>query len=313
MRKYRYCLEMRKTFKGCVLRPRLSRFVQIFRTTPAQTVCPNFYVLAHASGCRFEPLCSYCYLKSSFWFLRGRRQRQVFINVEKMEMEIRRWIDKDNLESYVLNTGNLSDSLAFETARPLMARLVELFRVYAERRQRPHTLLVVTKGGWRECTAFLRAEPCANVVISFSVNSAAAARRYEKGAPPPRERLAVARHLRAKGWRVRIRLDPMIAGYNYRAAIRQIRDLRPERVTLGTLRAEANLDRYAPPGIFAQLAPAANPKALRRYPPEVRLALYRPAVKALRRICPLGLCEETPEIWRALGLDTEAKTCNCGA
>ncbi|MCX7935527.1 MAG: hypothetical protein N3A66_09765, partial [Planctomycetota bacterium] len=125
-----------------VERPRRSRFVQIFRTTPAQTVCPNFYVLAHASGCRFNPLCSYCYLKSSFWFLRGRRQRQVFTNIGKMEREIRRWIDQDNLESYILNTGNLSDSLSFETVRPLMPRLIEIFRTQAERRHRPHTLLL---------------------------------------------------------------------------------------------------------------------------------------------------------------------------
>ncbi|MCX7935751.1 MAG: hypothetical protein N3A66_10900 [Planctomycetota bacterium] len=135
---------------------------------------------------------------------------------------------------------------------------------------------------------------------------------YVSPPPPPAERLAVARRLRQQGWRVRIRLDPMIAGYDYRQVIRQICRMRPERVTLGTLRAEANLDRYAPAGIFAQLEPAADPKALRRYPPAVRLALYRPAVRALRRVCPLGLCEETPEIWRALGLEPEAKTCNCG-
>ncbi len=303
---------MRKTAKDYVLRPRRSRFVQIFRTTPTQTVCPNFFVLAHASGCRFNPWCSYCYLKSSFWFLRGQRRRQAFSNFGKMAREIRRWIDKDKLESYVLNTGNLSDSLSFEEVRPLMTRLIDIFREHAEKRRRPHMLLIVTKGAWKECRAFLADKPCANVAISFSINCAAAARRYEKGAPPPSERLAVARRLLRQGWRVRIRLDPMIAGYDYRSTIRQIRALRPERVTLGTLRAEANLDRYAPPAIFAELAPADDPKALRRYPRDVRLALYRPAVKALRRICPLGLCEETPDIWRALGLNAEAKTCNCG-
>jgi len=26
----------------------------------------------------------------------------------------------------------------------------------------------------------------------------------------------------------------------------------------------------------------------------------------------MGLCEETPAVWKALGLDIEAKTCNCG-
>ena len=53
-----------KTACGC--RERKGRFVEMFRTTPARTVSPNFFVLAHASGCSFSPRCSYCYLKSSF-------------------------------------------------------------------------------------------------------------------------------------------------------------------------------------------------------------------------------------------------------
>ena len=44
------------------LRKRKTRFVEIFRTTPAKTVCPNFFVLTHANGCAFTPECSYCFL-----------------------------------------------------------------------------------------------------------------------------------------------------------------------------------------------------------------------------------------------------------
>ena len=77
---------------------------------------PNFYVLAHADGCTFSPPCTYCYLKSSFWYLGGPR---AFSNSDRLFAEVRRWIRRDRLESYVLNTGNLSDSLAFEDRRPL--------------------------------------------------------------------------------------------------------------------------------------------------------------------------------------------------
>lgn len=293
----------------CVMRERKTKFVEIFRTTPTRTVCPNFYVLAHANGCTFSPRCSYCYLKSSFWHL---TEQHAFTNIDKMECEIRDWIARDNLDSYVLNMGNLSDSFAFEDVRPLVCRLVEVFREEAETKGRKHALLLVTKGGTRDCRSLFEIEPCNNVIISFSVNSPGVARKYEKGAAPVQERLQAARRLKTKGWRIRIRIDPMMAGFDYDMIIEQVRRLVPERVTLGSLRAEPNLVRFTDNGLFADLEPAADRRGLARYPKEKRLALYRPAARALRGLCPIGLCEETPDVWRALGLSTRARSCNCG-
>ncbi len=298
------------TPKVWVARERRSKFVDIFRTTPTNTVCPNFYVLAHADGCSFAPQCSYCYLKSSFWYLHA---PQVFTNVAEMEREIRAWLARDDLESYVLNTGNLSDSLVFEEVRPVVARLVELFRSEAEAKGRRHALLLVTKGGRRECAPFLELPACPNAIVSFSVNSPEAARDHEGGAAPTEDRLAAARELKARGWRVRMRIDPMILGYQYAWLIEQVRRLAPERVTIGSLRSEPNLPKYVENGLFDALVPPTAPKGLARYPKEQRLDLYRPAIEALRDICPLGLCEETPDIWDALGLDKDAKSCNCGS
>jgi len=118
--------------------------VEILRTTPSRTVCPNFYVLSHANGCAYDPACDYCYLRSVLWYLDRPR---IFTNVDDLVADVRAWIARDCLESTMLNTGNLSDSLAFERERPLAARLVELFREEAERKGRPHALLLVTKGG----------------------------------------------------------------------------------------------------------------------------------------------------------------------
>jgi DNA repair photolyase len=115
-----------------------------------------------------------------------------------------------------------------------------------------------------------------------------------------------------QGWRVRIRIDPMIAGFDYAWLIERVRRLGPERVTLGTLRAEANLWRFVDNGVLAELEKPDDPKGVARYPLEQRLAIYRPAVESLADVCPLGLCEETQDVWEALGLDFEAKSCNCG-
>ncbi|MBN1424717.1 hypothetical protein JXA88_09175 [Candidatus Fermentibacteria bacterium] len=289
------------------LRERRSRFIELFRTTPPHTVCPNFYVLAHANGCAFSPQCSYCYLKSSFWYL---PRSEAFTNVARVIDETRRWIARDGLETYVLNTGNLCDSLAFERDRPLMAMLIDTFREFAA--GRPHTLLLVTKGGRTECRPLLESSACPNVVVSFSVTNPEAALRQEKGAASVNDRLAAAHALLAAGWRVRMRIDPMIAGYDHRGIADQVGSLPPERVTLGSLRAEPNLLRVMRDGLFVDLKPPEHPRGLARYPLEVRLNLYRPAVAALRAICPVALCEESEEVWRTLGLDVEARPCNCG-
>ncbi|MCX7591154.1 MAG: hypothetical protein N2255_05940, partial [Kiritimatiellae bacterium] len=226
--------------------------------------------------------------------------------------EVRRWIHRDNLESYVLNTGNLSDSLVFERVRPLMCRLVELFRDEAEKRGRPHSLLIVTKGGARECKPLFEIKPCANVIVSFSVNSPVAAARYEKGAAKVADRFAAAQRLKRHGWRIRIRIDPIVRGYNYAGVARRTRQLGPERVTLGTLRAEPNLERFVNSDIFKGLVREGGDHDLARYPFDERRQIYEQVISSLGRPFPLALCEEPPALWRAAGLEPELTTCNCG-
>ena len=124
--------------------------------------------------------------------------------------------------------------------------------------------------------------------------------------------LAAARRLKKLGWRVRMRIDPMMLGYDYTWIINEVRKLRPERVTLGALRAECNLPKFAEKGLFKDLERAGDKKSLSRYPLDARMKMYRQAVAVLKGICPIGLCEESPEVWEGLGLDSAAKSCNCG-
>ncbi|MDR3210954.1 MAG: hypothetical protein LBU79_03450 [Planctomycetota bacterium] len=297
---------------GYTLEPSQTPFVEILRTTPSQTICPNFFALDHARGCAFNPLCSYCYLKDPYYD--GARSSAA-TNIEAMFTEVRNWISQDNLETYVANAGNLSDSLAYESVRPVMGELVELFRSEAEAKGRPHTLLLVTKGGLDECAALLERQPCRNVIVSFSVNNPEAQLLHEKGAATTDERLEAAKVLQDKGWRVRIRIDPMILGYDYRGVADAVAALAPERVTLGALRADPGLypclsEELRKP--LVQAIPTGGSKyALARYPFDTRLELFRQVADRLRPVCSLGLCEETPDIWKALGFDWQNTSCNC--
>ena len=290
------------------LRPRKTPFIDILRTTPPKTVCPNFYILMHANGCAFAPLCSYCYLKSTLWSL---DKPHVFTNVDAMLAEVRAWIAKDDLECYVLNTGNLSDSLVFEASRPVIEPLVEMFREHAEKAGRPHTLLLVSKGGMKESAPLFSLEPSARTIVSFSLNHPDAAELYEKGAAPVADRLEATRRLLKAGWRVRLRIDPMLRGYDYSELAREVAAIAPERVTLGSLRAETNLLRHAPHAIFNDLEKPADPKQYARYPWAERVAMYKSVLDVLRGVCPLALCEETPAMWDDARLDKEGARCNC--
>lgn len=293
---------------GITKRERKSGFVELFRTTPAKTVCPNFYVLRHANGCRFQPSCSYCYLKSSFWYL---DHPHIFTNKEDLFREVRAWVARDDLESYVLNSGNLSDSLAFEIDRPITPDLVRLFREEAEEKGRPHCLLVVTKAGLEPCKPLMTQAPSRNVIVSFSFNSAEAAAELESGAAPMEERFEAARKLKSLGWRLRIRLDPIVRGFDYTAIAGQIRDLNPELVTLGTLRAERGLRRFLPQHLLVELEQNPDPRGLDRYPQSARVALYRQAAELIGPDIQLGLCEETREVWAAVFGGWDNSRCNC--
>ncbi len=280
------------------------KYIQLLRTTPARTVCPNFYLLDHARGCSFN--CSYCFLRDIEY---GRKEQIIFEDRQRLLKELGEWIGQDGLETYLANAGNMTDALSFERERPLWGELIEFMREHAK--GRPHTLLALTKGGLNLCQAFLERPPCENIIVAFSINSPEAAKIHEAGAAAPEDRLAAARRLKELGWRVRIRIDPMIKGFDYGWAIDRIAELAPERVTLGTLRADPTLiPEVRDQAIFQELDEP-EPESIARYPLEVRLALYRPAVEKLLPVSSVGLCEETEDVWKALGLDYINKTCNC--
>ena len=282
------------------------KYVELLRTTPARTVCPNFYILDHARGCNFN--CSYCFLKDTEF---DRKERRIYDDKERLFAEMKSWIARDGLETYLANSGNRTDSLSFEKSRPLWGELIEFMRENAERKGRPHCLLVVTKAGLSMCGAFLEHRPTPNIIVSFSINAPEAAKRHEIGAASTKDRLAAAAKLRELGWRVRVRIDPMIKGYDYSWVADEVRKMRPERVTLGTLRADPTLiPEVAGIDIFRGLEEP-EPDSIARYPLAERLDMYRSVIAALGTDISVGLCEETEDVWKALELDFEHKTCNC--
>jgi len=289
--------------QGFVLRKRQTSFIHYFDKTPEGIICPHFYILAFANGCPFE--CQYCYLNLT---LRHWPEPTVFSNTARMFQEIREWLYSTKKPS-VLNAGELSDSLVWDSEIKLTANLVPLF---AE--QSRHKLLLLTKSA--NIFELLKMDPSPQVIVSFSVNAPEVSARFEKKSPRPEKRLASAKALKLQGWNVRLRLDPVIPVPDwreiYKPVIGDINAIQPETVTLGSLRFFNNLRHHSKGGveIFKYGVDERDPDGRWRVPSDLRLEMYEYFLKELK-VPRVGLCKETRKMHQLLGIPCEDQSCNC--
>jgi spore photoproduct lyase len=278
-------------------------------------VCFRFWQLVVAAGCPFR--CNYCYLQSipSHVFGHYPLEGVLFRNWRQMISELEVWLER--AEPSALLVGELQDGLAFDGAYKRLAgeslteMVVPRFRV-----QRKHRCVFLTKSVPTRYA--LQMEPTDRVVFSWSVNAEEFGRRHEKGAPLPSRRLAAAGEMKARGWPVRVRLDPMFPfeGWRdgYQRTIDLINGLGPEMVTIGAFRASNTLKAHARKrgrdvSIFDTLTEK-DPSGMKwRLPYETHLELLQFAVEHLDDALPVALCKEDKSVWEAAGL--QFRGCHC--
>ena len=270
-------------------RERKSQFVRLFNKTPTGVVCPHFYELILSNGCPYD--CLYCYLKLTF---RGKTKPTLFTNGwEQVKTEI------EAIREGVFSTGELADSLA--VLPPLLSKTMDYFETLYNK-----FLLLVTKSV--NVNILRNREPSRQIILSFSVNSISAAERFEKGVPSPLERLSVADEMIKLGWRVRIRLDPVILESDidsYEDICKRLSYINPEMVTVGTLRQYPTLHNFAPNAPRIGMTRADDGRL--RYTIDQRVMAYKQIASWLG--FQPALCKETQEIWDLL--DWRFSGCNC--
>jgi len=248
------------------------------------------------------------------WKRQDRRVLPQFKDRKKVERAVRTFIDCGKHPS-VLNTGELADSLVGENQKPPFSEfIIKLFQ------GTPHKVLFLSKGTYVK--HFLENDWQDNSILSWSINSVEVARRFEKSAPTPIDRIEAARQVYEHGYEVRIRLDPIVPIENWQTEYKVIIDsifdvLKPERITLGTLR-----------GLPATLAVAVDKEWIRylteksswgRKPAfDIRLEMYSLAIQQIREygLKKIGVCKDTRQIHAVLkkqyGMDYHSMECNCG-
>ena len=151
-------------------------------------------------------------------------------------------------------------------------------------------------------------QPSPNIIVSFSINSESVSNRYEHLTPASEQRLIAAEELQNKGWRIRIRLDPIILENGlegYEDICRTIAYLKPEQVTIGSLRQYVGLFNFAPNAPRQELVRASDGRM--RYPIEARRRTYEQIAEWLG--FQPSLCKETKQLWGLLGWQFNG--CNC--
>ena len=275
------------------------RFIHYFEP-PKGLVCSPFPVFSWAAGCPYR--CHYCFLNLT---LRLLPQIVVWTDYAEMERQIRRWAHKNPEKEEYLNAGELADSLALGRYSKKMLRTV--YPVIEGATNKGIYLLTKSEG-----KVLLDFPPLPNVIVAVSVNAQKVSSLYEKGAPSPLRRLAGIRALKGKGFRVRIRIDPMlpIRGWekDYGEIIRIINDIEPERVTLGTLRFNPSLPVHSPETDIWKYGTERKSGGKKRMDLKKTLEMYA-FVKAHIGDT-VSLCKETPEVYRAICGDNRL-SCVC--
>ena len=274
-----------------VKRERKSKFVKLFDKTPPAVFCPHFYELILSNGCPYN--CDYCYLKLTF---RGKTEPNLFDNYwDGVKSELNR------ITKGVFSTGELADSLAITP--PLLNNAINYFS-----EENDKYLLLVTKS--TNVDILRNREPNNQIILSFSVNASSVAKELEKKAPSPLSRIQTAEEMIRTGWRVRLRLDPIVIGNgfnfnDYEAICNDIARIQPERVTVGTLRQYPTLHNFAPNAPKQGLRRENDGRL--RYSIEERIEAYE-KIKQWLGYQP-ALCKETNQLWNMLGWDFNG--CNC--
>jgi spore photoproduct lyase len=295
-----------------LLRDRKSPFIEQFQHPLGR--CAKFYKLTAYNNCNFW--CEYCYLYLTF---RTSPVSTHFVNYDSILRDIEKF-DRQSIPGFlrVLNLGELGDPLAVDDVTGLSEKLVPFMPAHA-----PSTkLLFLTKS---DCIRnLLEVKHGGQTIISFSVNTDKVWQYLEHRTPSPVDRLKAARKVQEAGYEVRLRIDPVVRYSTWKEdycdlAKTIFEHVKPTRITIGEYRPAEGLSSHIkarfPQSPLLKINGSLIIEAGKlRYPRDRRVEMFCTIVNGIRRWnknVQIALCKESPQIWRAVGLEERGLCCNC--
>lgn len=277
--------------------------------------CPNYWHFSPYGFCPYG--CTYCYLAGTrgIWFS---PTVKVFLNLDEMLAQIDRIAQRASRPTGFY-LGKLQDALALDPLTGYSRRLVPFFAEHRWAR-----LIVLTKSA--DVENLMGLDPRDNVILSWSLTSEEAWRRFEPGTPPPGRRLAAIRRCAAAGYRIRVVLMPIlpIPGWldGYATLLDDLLESVPvERITLGSLCSFPNALRLTNAklgsgNLIEELLKAGRrcPDGRYRFSPQLRTECYRRLaglIRSRRDDLPVGLCLEERAVFASSGVSDNVGICNC--
>jgi spore photoproduct lyase len=284
------------------------RLVIARRKTPFLMPCPagsskfaccGYLVLTLASNCPMD--CSYCFLQE---YLADNPAFQVYANYTDSFDELDRLCANAHGRSFRVGTGELADSLAFDSITAISRDLIEFFAA-----RENLTLELKTKTD--EIENLLHVDPRGRVLVSWTLSPDSVYRSSEHLTASPAARIAAARAVLDAGYRVAFHFDPLIAypgaERDYLQLIDELLDVVPPKqisfISMGGLRMTPRLrgtarSRFPHDRMLCGEDVLASDGRFRAFTP-LRLSLYRTLAERFKKAgaeIPAYLCMEPASV-----------------
>jgi spore photoproduct lyase len=185
--------------RSMVILPRRGSFLMGCPASSAQFACCGYLVLVLASNCPMD--CSYCFLQEH---LANNPAFQVYANYQSGFDELDRLARTGLQRNFRVGTGELADSLAFDSLTAISRDLVSYFSEH-------QNLTLELKTKTDEIDNLLTLDPRGRTLVSWSISPARVFASSEHHTAPPETRIRAARLVLEGGYRVAFHLDPVIA------------------------------------------------------------------------------------------------------
>ncbi|MGB9616092.1 MAG: SPL family radical SAM protein [Desulfomonilaceae bacterium] len=268
-------------------------------------VCCNLQILHLGQGCPMD--CRYCALQAYL----NSPVLDVFANRDDLFADMEDYLARRSDRFHRICTGEFTDSLALDPLTDLAGDLVAFFST-----TKNATLELKTKTD--HIGGLLDVDPKGRVIVSFSVNAEHVVRKEELGSSSLSNRLAAARQLDQRGYKLGFHFDPIIPDPDWkRSYLRTIQEIaacvNPRNIvwiSLGVLRfvpelKDVVLARFGALPYFHDAFIRGLDGKFRLYV-DRRIHIYKTLFRFIRSHLPearVYLCMESPHIWQqALGV-----------